>query len=62
VLAAVAVLFGNARRDHPYSLVPMFLILAAFAAPGNWIAFDPGSHGSGVVGGLGEYLKSGRRS
>lgn len=43
MLAAIAALFGNDRQDHPFSFVLMFLILAAFAALGNWVAFGSGS-------------------
>ena len=42
MLAAIAALFGNEQQDHPFSFLLMFLILAAFAALGNWIAFGPG--------------------
>ncbi len=42
VLAGALLLLGEARRGHPLAWLLGFLIIAAFAAIGNWIAFGPG--------------------
>lgn len=43
VLAGLMLLAGERLRGHPLSWVLTFLVFAAFAAIGNWIAFGPGS-------------------
>ena len=60
VLSGVAMLFGNSNPNHPLSYVLMFVLLAAFAAIGNWIAFGPGPRECSV--GFTAFLFSSARS
>lgn len=43
VLAGLMLLAGEKARNHPLSYLMLFLVIGAFAAMGNWIAFGPGS-------------------
>lgn len=42
VIAGVSLFLGEAARNHPFSYVLALVILAGFAAIGNWIAFGAG--------------------
>lgn len=43
VLAGIAGMIGGERRDHPVSYLIVGVIVAAFAAIADWIAFGPGT-------------------
>lgn len=42
VLAGALLIAGESARHHPLSYLAAFLVIGAFAAIGNWIAFGPG--------------------